>query len=143
MPRQHARPIGPTTTNAAAPFSVEMSTGSRPARIPTRATWFPAANRLGSTQHQVAQSAAPFSQDMVAGCVPQRNRYTRVLSMLGWTDPQTWFTFIGYIATRTVNTDARRGTNVTTNTDARRTTAVSVNVDAQFGTRKSANTDAR
>lgn len=64
---QHARPIGPTGVNAAAPFGPEMVQGHQPARF--RETL---GNQRSVTVAQTTPQAAPLSPEMGQGAAPDR-----------------------------------------------------------------------
>lgn len=69
---QHARPVGPTTTNNAAPFGQEMAQGARPDSAPERRSWFRAPHRAGWHSAQTTHVQATFTPSMSAGYKPDK-----------------------------------------------------------------------
>jgi hypothetical protein len=70
---QHARPVGPTTNNAA-PFGAEMVQGARPDRSPQREDWRRTSRRSGLSVAQTTHVQAAFIPAMAQGSSPARSR---------------------------------------------------------------------
>jgi hypothetical protein len=71
---QHARPVGPTTTNDAAAFDQSMAQGCLPDRTPLRESWRQISRRAGWHSGQTTHVSAPFDPAMATGAHPDRNR---------------------------------------------------------------------
>jgi hypothetical protein len=71
---QHARPVGPTTTNTAAPFAVAMAQGTAPpAQLAQRVAHI-GPRPVGLISSQTTHVPATFAPDMVSDTRPQRHR---------------------------------------------------------------------
>lgn len=85
---QHARPVGPSVTNAAAPFGSEMVRGSRPDFAADRFTRARFVARQGCQVSQPTHVAAPFAPNMAQGAtLPPRFR-ERLPLRTGWSVSQ-------------------------------------------------------